>query len=204
MTTGRLEAFSDGVLAVIITIMVLELNTPEEHTLSSLIDATGTGFLTYLLSFIYVGIYWNNHHHLFQLTERITGAVLWGNLHLLFWLSLVPFTTAWMDESEFAWSPVVLYGVNLLAAAIAYAMLQVLILRGLGPDSTLRRALGNSLKERVSPVVYLAAIAAGLLAGTIGRLGIGIALACYVGVALMWLIPDRRIEHAIIHGTDGS
>lgn len=202
MSTSRLEAFSDGVLAVIITIMVLELNTPEEHTLHALIDATGTGFLTYLLSFIYVGIYWNNHHHLFQLTERITGAVLWGNLHLLFWLSLIPFTTAWMDESDFVRTPVVLYGVNLLAAAIAYALLQVLILHGLGPDSTLRRALGNSVKERVSPVIYLVAIAAGLLAGTIGRIGIGIALAGYVTVALMWLIPDRRLEHAIVQQTD--
>ena len=202
MSTSRLEAFSDGVLAVIITIMVLELNTPEEHTLGALIDATGTGFLTYLLSFIYVGIYWNNHHHMFQLTDRITGAVLWGNLHLLFWLSLVPLTTAWMDESDFARTPVVLYGANLLAAAIAYTVLQALILHGLGPDSALRRAVGRDAKGRISPVIYVAAIAAGLLAGTVGRLGIGIALAGYVAVALMWLIPDRRLEHAIVQSRD--
>ncbi len=202
MSTSRLEAFSDGVLAVIITIMVLELHLPEGHDLAALIDATGTGFLTYLLSFIYIGIYWNNHHHLFQLTDRITGPVLWGNLHLLFWLSLVPFTTAWMDESEFTQTPVVLYGVNLLAAAIAYVVLQTLILRGLGPDSALRRALGRDAKGRVSPVIYLTAIGAGMLAGTIGRIGIGIALAGYVIVALMWLIPDRRLEHAIIQNRD--
>jgi uncharacterized membrane protein len=198
MSTSRLEAFSDGVLAVIITIMVLELRVPEGHDLAALRDATGTGFLTYLLSFIYIGIYWNNHHHMFQLTGRITGAVLWANLHLLFWLSLVPFTTAWMDESDVAQTPVVLYGINLLAAAIAYAVLQVAILRGLGPGSTLEKALGNGAKERISPVLYVAGIAAGLLGEATDGRTIWVALAFYVAVAVIWLVPDTRLERAIV------
>ena len=144
MQTNRLEAFSDGVLAIIITIMVLELKVPEGHTLADLRDAAGTGMLTYLLSFVYVGIYWNNHHHLLQLTDRINGGVLWANLHLLFWLSLYPFTTAWMDETDLARTPVVVYGVNLLAAAIGYYVLQQTILRGQPEDSPLRRAVGRT------------------------------------------------------------
>jgi uncharacterized membrane protein len=200
MSTDRLEAFSDGVLAVIITIMVLELRTPEGRDLQALRDATGTGFLTYLLSFVYIGIYWNNHHHMFQLTERITGWVLWANLHLLFWLSLVPFTTAWMDESDFAQTPVVLYGVNLFAAAIAYTILQAVILRGLGPDSTLRRAIGRDVKGRISPLLYLAAIVSALFIDRTDGATTGIALALYVSVALIWLIPDTRLERAIVAG----
>ncbi len=193
-----MEAFSDGVLAIIITIMVLELNVPEGHDLASLRESTGTGFLTYLLSFVYIGIYWNNHHHMLHLTDRITGTVLWANLHLLFWLSLLPFTTAWMDDSGFAQTPVVLFGTNLLMAAVAYTVLQTAILHGLGPDSTLRRAIGHDVKGRISPVFYVAGIGFGMLAGATDGRTIGIALACYVGVALLWLIPDTRLERAIV------
>jgi uncharacterized membrane protein len=198
MSTSRVEAFSDGVLAIIITIMVLELNIPEGHDFAALRETTGTGFLTYLLSFVYVGIYWNNHHHMFQLADRVTGAVLWANLHLLFWLSLLPLTTAWMDDSGFARTPVVLFGVDLFGAAIAYSLLQAAILRGLGPDSTLRRALGRDVKGRISPVFYISGIAAAWLGGVAGRLGVWIALACFVGVAILWLVPDTRLERAIV------
>src|SRR6478735_9306432 len=179
MRTSRLEAFSDGVLAIIITIMVLELKIPHGDTLSSLREAAGTGLLTYLLSFIYIGIYWNNHHHMFQLTERISGGVLWANLNLLFWLSLYPFTTAWMDESDFARTPVVIYGVNLLLAALAY-YLQQHILRAEGGDSILREALGRDLKGKMSPLIYLLGIA---LCFVDPRLG----LVPFIVVALIWL-----------------
>lgn len=201
MTTNRLEAFSDGVLAIIITIMVLELKVPEGQNLGALLDETLSGLLTYLLSFVYIGIYWNNHHHLFQLTERVTGLVLWANLHLLFWLSLVPFTTAWMDESGFAQTPVVLYGVNLLAAAIAYVILQTSILRGPGRTDALSRALGSDIKGRLSPVLYIAGIAAGLMIHTTNGDTSWIAVGIYVVVAIMWLVPDKRIERTIYdHG----
>jgi len=183
--TSRLEAFSDGVLAIIITIMVLELEIPREPTWSGLAESA-TGFLTYALSFVYVGIYWSNHHHMFQVVEQISGAVLWANLHLLFWLSLLPFTTAWMDETSFEQTPTIVYGLNLLLAAIAYYGLQLTIFAGPGGER-LRRALGVDLKGRLSPVIYLAGIALSFLASWP-------AVAAFVTAALVWLVPDRRVE----------
>jgi len=205
MRTSRLEAFSDGVLAIIITIMVLELKVPHGDTIGSLRETTGTSLLTYVLSFVYIGIYWNNHHHMFQLTERITGGVLWANLHLLFWLSLYPFTTAWMDESDLARTPVVVYGINLLAAAIAYYVLQSLIVRAEGgADSPLRRAIGSDLKGKLSPVLYSAGIGCALFIEEESWLATLLALGFYVAVAIVWLVPDRRIEHVIVeHGLEG-
>jgi uncharacterized membrane protein len=185
MRTSRLEAFSDGVLAIIITIMVLELKVPGEPTLEAL-GGSATGFVTYLLSFVYIGIYWSNHHHMFQVVERVNGSVLWGNLHLLFWLSLLPFTTAWVDETKFARTPVIVYGVNLLLAAVAYYVLQLAIFRVEG-GSGLRQALGRDLKGKISPFLYLAGIA---LAFASPRL----AMLVFTGVAVMWLVPDRRVE----------
>jgi uncharacterized membrane protein len=195
--TSRLEAFSDGVLAIIITIMVLELKIPEGHDWAALRHAAGSGLLTYLLSFVYVGIYWNNHHHMFQLTSRVTGTVLWANLALLFCLSLFPFTTAWMDESEFAHTPVVVYGINLLLAACAYFALQLIIMRGQGADSPLRQAVGRDLKGKASPVFYLTGILCAQFVDPHGRTGVVIALVCFVVVAVLWFIPDRRIERTI-------
>ena len=195
MPTSRLEAFSDGVLAIIITIMVLDLRPPEGATLEDLRDVS-TGFLTYLLSFVYIGIYWNNHHHLFQLVRRVDGRVLWANLDLLFWLSLYPFTTAWMDETGLARTPVVVYGVNLLAAAIAYYVLQLTILRAEGDDGVVRAAIGRDLKGKLSPVIYLLGIGSALWVAE------WLALVCYVAVAAMWLVPDRRFEGYVVeHGT---
>ncbi|HKN43632.1 MAG TPA: TMEM175 family protein [Propionibacteriaceae bacterium] len=188
MTTSRLEAFSDAVLAIIITIMVLELDIPREPTLHALAESA-TGLLTYLLSFVYLGIYWNNHHHLFQLVDRVRGGVLWANLHLLFWLSLVPFTTAWMDEN-FGTTPVMIYGLNLMLAALAFYLLQLTIIRADGPDSALRQAIGRDLKGKISPLIYLSGIVGSLLWAWIG-------IAAYVLVAVIWLIPDRRMEHYI-------
>ena len=185
MRTSRLEAFSDGVLAIIITIMVLELKVPEEPTLHAL-GGSATGFLTYLLSFVYVGIYWSNHHHMFQVVERVNGGVLWGNLHLLFWLSLFPFTTAWVDESSFARTPVVVYGANLLLAAIAYYSLQLAIFRVRG-GAGLREALGRDLKGKASPFLYLTGIALAFVTPWLG-------VAVFSLVAVMWLVPDRRVE----------
>jgi uncharacterized membrane protein len=185
MRTSRLEAFSDGVLAIIITIMVLELKVPEGTRLVDL-GNSATGFLTYLLSFVYIGIYWNNHHHMFHVVDRIDGTVLWANLHLLFWLSLYPFTTAWMDETDLARTPLVVYGVNLLAAAVAYYVLQLSIFRTPG-GAVLREALGRDLKGKTSPAIYIAGI---LLA----YVNTWLAVACYVAVAVMWLVPDRRVE----------
>ena len=198
MRTSRLEAFSDGVLAIIITIMVLELHVPHGDDLEALRESTGTGLLTYLLSFVYIGIYWNNHHHMFQLTARITGGVLWANLHLLFWLSLYPFTTAWMDESSFARVPVMVYGVNLLAAAVAYYILQTTIVRGEGAESPLRRAIGRDLKGKVSPFLYAAGIVSASLIDETSALATWVALGFFVTVAVIWLVPDRRIEHVIV------
>ena len=195
MPTSRLEAFSDGVLAVIITIMVLELRPPEGTSFADLGDRS-TSFLTYLLSFIYIGIYWNNHHHLFQVVRRIDGTVLWANLHLLFWLSLYPFTTAWMDETSLAQTPVVVYGINLLAAAIAYYVLQLAILRAEGDDGVLRDALGRDVKGKISPVLYLAGIASTLW------VAVWLGLVFYAVVAAIWLVPDRRMESFVAqHGT---
>jgi len=183
--TSRLEAFSDGVLAIIITIMVLELNVPEEPTLHAL-GESATGFLTYGLSFVYVGIYWNNHHHMFQVVDAISGTVLWANLHLLFWLSLFPFSTAWMDETDFARTPTIVYGVNLLLAALAYTLLVQTIYRG-PSGGKLRRALGPDLKGKLSPMVYLTGILLCLVSPVVG-------LATYTIVAIIWLVPDRRVE----------
>ncbi len=199
MRTSRLEAFSDGVLAIIITVMVLELREPDGSDLAALWHTTGASMLSYLLSFVYVGIYWTNHHHMFQVTARVTGGILWANLALLFFLSLFPFTTQWMDATRFArTTPVVVYGVNLLAAALAYYILQTVIIRAQGDDSVLRKAIGSDIKGRISPFAYIAGCAAALLGGAApGRPGIWIAIACYVGAALMWVIPDRRIERNI-------
>jgi uncharacterized membrane protein len=197
--TSRLEAFSDGVLAIIITIMVLELRVPEGHHFTDLIQTTGDGLLSYLLSFVYVGIYWNNHHHMFHLVEEAVGGMMWANLALLFSLSLLPFTTAWMDESNFALAPVTVYGLNLLLAAITYFALQTVIIRQQGPESPLRRAVGKDIKGKISPVFYLAGILSALAADGIGTAGIVIALACYVVPAIMWIVPDRRIDRMIRH-----
>jgi uncharacterized membrane protein len=197
--TGRLEAFSDGVLAIIITIMVLGLKVPEGHRLYDLIHTTGVGLLTYLLSFVYVGIYWNNHHHMFQLVRRVSGGVLWANLALLFCLSLFPFTTAWMDDTRFARTPVVIYGLNLLIAAITYFTLQTVIIRQQGPESPLRQAIGADVKGKISPVFYLTGIVSALAIDRSGQVGVGIAVACFVGVAIMWIVPDRRIDRVVRH-----
>jgi len=186
MTKGRLEAFSDGVMAVIITIMVLELKVPHGDGLAAL-EPLVPVFLTYVLSFVFLGIYWNNHHHLLHATERVTGGVLWANLHLLFWLSLTPFVTGWMGENHFASLPTAAYGVVLLCAAIAYYILQTTIIRAQGPHSALAKAVGNDLKGKISPVLYAAAIPLAFVNELIAD-------ALYVLVALIWLIPDRRIE----------
>jgi uncharacterized membrane protein len=189
MNKGRLEAFSDGVIAILITIMVLELKIPHGADLEA-IRPLFPVFVTYILSFIYLGIYWNNHHHLLQATKHINGAILWANLHLLFWLSLIPFVTGWMGENHFAPLPTAVYGVNLLAAGIAYNILQSLIVTAQGKDSKIKEAIGKDLKGKISPLIYVAAIA-------LAFVNQWIADALYVLVALMWLIPDRRIESKI-------
>ena len=194
MGTQRLEAFSDGVIAILITIMVLELRVPHEPTVAALSTLLPV-VLSYALSFVNVGIYWNNHHHMLHVTPRVNGGILWANLHLLFWLSLVPFTTAWMGENHFAAAPTALYGVVLLMAAIAYYVLQRTILRSQTADSVLARAVGNDLKGKLSPLFYLAAI-------PMAFVNTWISDALYVAVALMWLIPDRRIEHAMDDATE--
>ena len=186
MNTGRLEAFSDGVLAIIITVMVLELKPPNGEDWHALFHTSGLGLLTYILSFVYVGIYWNNHHHLFQLVENVNGAVLWANLHLLFWLSLYPFTTSWLDESRIAEVPTIAYGINLLGAAIGYFILQQTILRTPSGDRA-RAALGSDLKGKVSPILYISGILLALWEPVVGIMPM-------VVVAAMWLIPDRRVE----------
>ncbi|GAA1933462.1 TMEM175 family protein [Nocardioides marmoribigeumensis] len=196
MRRSRLEAFSDGVLAIVITIMVLELHRPEGPHFADLAESWN-GLLSYAISFVYVGIYWNNHHHLFQLVRQVDGMVLWANLHLLFWLSLLPFTTAWTDETHFAQDPTMVYGVNLLMAGVAYYLLQ-LTLKRLDPHGHLDRALGADLKGRSSPVLYVIGILAALVSTWLS-------VAVFVGVAAMWLVPDRRVERTIaeVHG-DGS
>jgi uncharacterized membrane protein len=190
MGTGRAEAFSDGVLAVIITIMVLELHAPDGTSLDALRHVL-PGFGAYVLSFVMVAIYWNNHHHLLRATERVNGVILWANLHLLFWLSLFPFTTSWMAEHHFDAVPAAAYGVVALAAAVAYYVLQCFIVREQGLDSKLAAALGPDLKGKLSPVLYAAGIA---LAAASRWLSLGL----YVVVALLWLIPDRRLERGAI------
>ncbi|HEV7239658.1 MAG TPA: TMEM175 family protein [Thermoanaerobaculia bacterium] len=186
MSTTRLEAFSDGVIAILITIMVLELKVPH-GTAWETIEPSIFTLLLYLMSFVFLGIYWTNHHHMFHATQRVSGGVLWANLHLLFWLSLVPFATSWMGENHFTSLPTAIYGIVLLAAAIAYYILQTLIIRQEGPHSKLAQAVGGDLKGKISPVLYLAAI---LLAFVNPLIADGI----YAFVALMWLVPDRRIE----------
>jgi uncharacterized membrane protein len=185
MRTTRLEAFSDGVIAILITIMVLELKTPEGSDAGALRPLVPV-FLSYVLSFIFLGIYWNNHHHLLHAAERANGAVLWANLHLLFWLSLVPFVTAWMGEHHAA-LPTAVYGAVLLAAAIAYTILQKLIIRLHGPSSVLATAIGSDTKGMLSLALYITAIPLAFVATWLAD-------ALYVGVALIWLVPDRRIE----------
>lgn len=195
MRTTRLEAFSDGVLAIIITIMVLNLQAPAKPRFSDLGDAL-PGLVAYLLSFIYVGIYWSNHHHMFQLVRKVDGATLWANLGLLFFLSLVPFSTQWMDKTTWTKAyrdaplPVTIYGINLLAAAIAYYVLQRTIFRAEGPDGLLQQALGRDLKGKLSPVIYALGIGGSFVSIWIG-------VAAYVMVALIWLVPDRRAERFV-------
>ena len=191
MTKNRLEAFSDGVLAIIITIMVLELKVPHGTDLASL-QPVLPFFIAYILSFIYLGIYWNNHHHMLHTVKNVSGGILWANLHLLFWLSLVPFTTGWMAENHFAPLTLTLYGVNLLMAAISYFVLQRMILKLHGHESILKKAIGNDIKGKASPILYIAAIVLSYF--DISQWAAG---GLYVLVALMWLVPDKRIEKTI-------
>ena len=189
MGTNRLEAFSDGVIAIIITIMVLEMRPPHEADLKALKPLLPVA-ISYLLSFVNLGIYWNNHHHMLHVTQRIDGAVLWANLHLLFWLSLVPFTTAWMGENHFAAVPTAVYGGVLVMAAIAYFILARAIIRCEGPESQLALAFGRDWKGKASPVLYMVAIGLAFVHQ-------GLAQAIYALVAIMWLVPDRRIERVL-------
>ena len=191
MGKGRFEAFSDGVLAIIITIMVLELKVPHGDTLAALAEQWPV-FLSYVISFIYVGIYWNNHHHLLHAATSVTGGMLWANLNLLFWLSLFPFTTGWMGENHFAATPSAVYGVALLMDAIAWWILQTLIVRAQGENGVLKRALGSDWKGKLSPWLYLVGIVASFCVT-------GLAQAIYLLAALIWLVPDRRIEKALAH-----
>ena len=186
MERDRLTAFTDGVLAIIVTIMVLELKPPEGAGLAGLARLWPV-FMSYVLSFVYIGIYWNNHHHFFQLVDKVDGAVLWANLHLLFWLSLIPFATAWVGEHEGQTAPTALYGVSLLMPAIAWYLMQMVIVREQGAGSPLREALGRDLKGKLSPLFYLAGVGVSFVLPVL-------AYAIYAGVALMWLVPDRRVE----------
>jgi len=194
MGTGRLEAFSDAVIAIIITIMVLEFQVPHGDSPAELLPLLPV-FVSYVLSFVYIGIYWNNHHHLLHACRTVTGAILWANLHLLFWLSLLPFATGWMGENYFTSLPTALYVVVLLMAAIAYYLLQQAIIRAQGPDSILKRAVGRDWKGKLSPVLCIVAIGATLVLSWI-------AVAILATLALMWLIPDRRIESALPRNED--
>ena len=191
MSKGRLEAFSDGVLAIIITIMVLELAAPHEPTFAALLPLVPI-FLSYLLSFIFVGIYWNNHHHLFQAIQQVNGAVLWANLHLLFWLSLVPFVTAWMGENNFAAVPVAAYGFVLLMSAVSFTILVYALIGLHGRSSALATALGRDYKGKASLVCYLLAIPLAFVSPWLAGI-------LYVLVAILWLAPDRRIEKTLVH-----
>jgi uncharacterized membrane protein len=189
VTKGRLEAFSDGVIAILITIMVLELHAPEEASWQALLPRWPV-FLSYVLSFVHIGIYWNNHHHLLQAVRHVDGRTLWANLHLLFWLSLIPFVTSWMGESHFAARPVALYGVVLLLAGVAYSLLSRALIARHGKDSQIARAIGGDFKGNLSVVAYVVAIPIALFVP---------AAACgiFVAVAILWLVPDRRIERAL-------
>ncbi|HET9160657.1 MAG TPA: TMEM175 family protein [Caulobacteraceae bacterium] len=189
MGKGRLEAFSDGVVAIIITIMVLELHPPERPTLEALRPLAPV-FAAYVLSFVNVGIYWNNHHHMLHVARSVTGAILWANMHLLFWLSLFPFATAWIGESAVDTIPVAAYGGVLVMAAVAYTILATLLVRHEGPDSTLAKAFGADVKGKVSLALYATGIALSFVRPWLG-------IACYVIVAVIWFIPDRRIERVL-------
>jgi uncharacterized membrane protein len=195
MGKSRLEAFSDGVIAIIITIMVLELKVPRGESIEALAPLIPV-FLSYILSFVYVGIYWNNHHHMLHTNRKVTGAMLWANLHLLFWLSLFPFATGWMGENHFGAAPTAFYGVVLFMAAVAYWVLQRIIIASQGPDSLLKRAIGKDWKGKASPVIYLVAVALAFHNPWIAQV-------LYVLVALIWLVPDRRIEH-VLSGEEGG
>jgi uncharacterized membrane protein len=189
MKKGRIEAFSDGVIAIIITIMVLELKVPHAIDFASLFKLWPV-FLSYVLSFIYVGIYWNNHHHMFMVVKKVNGAVLWSNLHLLFWLSIIPFATAWMGENHFAPLPVALYGFILLMNGVAYSILTMLLIKHHGQESILYRAVGSDFKGKISCLFYIVAIPCAFV-------HVAISAAIYAIVALIWLIPDKRIENVI-------
>lgn len=189
MGKNRLEAFSDGVIAILITIMVLEMKVPHSDTLAALLPVLPV-FLSYVLSFVYLGIYWNNHHHMLHTVQHVSGGVLWANLHLLFWLSLVPFVTGWMGENHFTAAPTALYGVVLLMAAVAYYILQYAIIATQGRESVLRAAIGSDWKGKLSMVGYAIAIPAAFVLPWIAD-------AIYVLIALIWLVPDRRIERAL-------
>ena len=193
MGKGRLEAFSDGVIAIIITIMVLELRVPHGEDLATLLTLSPV-FLSYVLSFIHVGIYWNNHHHMLHTVHHVNGAVLWSNLHLLFWLSLIPFVTGWMGENHFAPLPVALYGAVLVMCGLAYNILCRMLIRCHGRDSALAIAVGNDFKGSMSVALYLVAIA-------VAQFNRWVSLALYVAVAVMWLVPDRRIERVVAKGS---
>ncbi len=189
MGKGRLEAFSDGVIAIIITIMVLEMKVPRGETLAALRPLLPV-FLSYVLSFLYVGIYWNNHHHMLHALRHVTGSILWANLHLLFWLSLFPFVTGWMGENHFATAPSAVYGLVLLMAALAYFLLQQTIIAAQGPGSLLKQAIGHDWKGKISPLLYVAGIVTSVFRPAMAQ-------ALYVLVALIWLVPDRRIERTL-------
>jgi uncharacterized membrane protein len=190
MDKGRLEAFSDGVIAIIITIMVLELHVPHANTLVSLKPLIPV-FISYVLSFVYVGIYWNNHHHMFQVVRSVNGAVLWANMHLLFWLSLLPFASGWLGENNFSKWPTILYGVILVMAAVAYAILVWALVRYEGKNSALATAIGKDWKGKISPVIYLIAI-------IVAWINPCISFILYAVVAFIWFIPDRRIEDKVL------
>ncbi|WP_460218873.1 TMEM175 family protein [Psychroserpens sp. MEBiC05023] len=189
MKTNRLEAFSDGVLAIIITIMVLELEAPEDTSFDALIPRIPI-FISYLLSFIYVGIYWNNHHHLFQVTKKVNGKILWANLHLLFWLSLIPFTTSWLGENHLEAIPLIFYGITLLMSGVAFTILQMIIIKEHSSDFILTKILGKRNKEKISLFIYVV----GLLASFYFP---WLAVACYVIVAFIWLVPNKQIEISV-------
>ncbi len=190
MTKGRLEAFSDGVIAIIITIMVLELKVPHDPSLAAL-GAMWPVMVSYVLSFVYVGIYWNNHHHMLHMATRVNGGILWANLHLLFWLSLVPFVTGWMGENHFPATPTAVYGVVMLMAGFAYFLLQAAIIRDQGPSSRLKAAVGRDVKSLLSIAGYAAAIPLAFLTPWAS-------VACYAAVAAMWLVPDKRIQGHLV------
>ena len=196
MHKGRLEAFSDGVIAIIITIMVLELKVPHGSAIADLAPLLPV-FLSYVLSFIFVGIYWNNHHHMLQAARSVTGGVLWANMHLLFWLSTIPFVTSWMGENHNAPAPVALYGAVLLACGAAYTILARSLIRHHGDESVLGRALGNDLQGKLSLALYAAAIPLAFINPVISKL-------CYVAVAIIWLVPDRRIERVLVDRQDAD